>query len=697
MRDLLAAWGHVVLDGPALALAVWTLVALAADGLLRATRAHAALALPLRSALVAAMPVALAAPMFVRWLTPAAPFAPEILTRTRAIWLPEVTVGAPGAPVEAAGPPLVATAAGTLALLAVLVGAVATVRLASAHRRLGRLTWPAAPPAVQAEAMAALSAMGVSRPVRVVTGGSVPFTFGWRRPTVAVPADLNGEPLRLALAHEAAHIRASDYGAQLALAAAAAPFAAHPLVGWLVRAAALDRERLADAAVLASRPDAGRAYGHLLVSFADRAAPRLALGAAPGGSPLLHRLAAMSRPVSPARLRALSRAGRLLALVALVGIALGGLASSAQAPAATRTFRLVHPSVTVNGHAFGEQGNRFESPTFKFLVVTLYGTGRFILWDRPFAGASKTGYVDGAQIHASASGQTLAITAAEPILQSGPRLPLYVRYDATEGLPRPPSEAQLGIGLSQDVSNLGPIDPEQRDRALAADVAAGRVVVIGGTIAPAPPDSIYDAVDEVPEIMGGTDMLLRRLIYPESARAEGVEGTTFVRFVVESRGSVSSVTVARSSGDARLDSAATRAVRMLGFRPGRLAGRAVAVRLVLPVRFALPAGDDRGALLPTGVVRYAGVDLSRLANGADIQALLDALSAPLAADGAPYGDARVDYHIQPDGRTADLRGASGPPALQAAAREVAAALVTAENARPGAPAPGFFKLWYARG
>jgi TonB family protein len=527
--------------------------------------------------------------------------------------------------------------------------------------RLRRLAWPDAPPGVQARAAVALRAMGVHRPVRVVTGGTVPFTFGGRRPVIAVPPDLAGEALDFALAHEAAHVAAGDFAAHLALSLVAAPFAAHPLVGAVVRAAALDRERLADAAVLAERPAARRAYGHLLLSFADRAAPRLALGAAPGTSPLLHRLTAMTRRTSPSRVLGLRRAGRFVAALTLVAVALAGFATSAQAPSGLRHFRLMYPTIVVDGVDLGEQGSRFDDHAFRFAHVTLVGYGRFVMSDRAFAGATKAGHFDGARLDATVGGHTLSLRSTEPMFAGGERVPAYVRFDAAPGAPLGVREASLEIGLTEDTAHLGSLDPAESERELAADIASGRVRVIGGTIQQPPADSVYDAVDEMPEMVGGMTAFAERLAYPEAAYADGAEGLTVVRFVVSEAGRVGQTEVARSSGDARLDSAAVRAVRAQPFTPGRLEGRAVVVRLVLPVRWALPPAPpdapappappnapapppppaapsspprppappsgERSERRTTGTVRYAGVNLSRLADGAEIQARLHALPA----------------------------------------------------------------------
>jgi periplasmic protein TonB len=75
--------------------------------------------------------------------------------------------------------------------------------------------------------------------------------------------------------------------------------------------------------------------------------------------------------------------------------------------------------------------------------------------------------------------------------------------------------------------------------------------------------------------------------YPESARRQGVEGITTLRFVVLANGHVGQIAVARSAGHVDLDRAAMEAVRTWHFEPARRGKEAVAVWVTLPVRFEL--------------------------------------------------------------------------------------------------------------
>ncbi|KAF5038415.1 hypothetical protein DSECCO2_554560 [anaerobic digester metagenome] len=96
----------------------------------------------------------------------------------------------------------------------------------------------------------------------------------------------------------------------------------------------------------------------------------------------------------------------------------------------------------------------------------------------------------------------------------------------------------------------------------------------------------------MPEFPGGQDSLSKflqhNLKYPKSAIEARISGTVFVNFIVETDGSVSSVTLARGIGG-DCDQEAIRAVQsMPKWKPGTLKGQPVRVLLCLPVTFKGP-------------------------------------------------------------------------------------------------------------
>ena len=78
--------------------------------------------------------------------------------------------------------------------------------------------------------------------------------------------------------------------------------------------------------------------------------------------------------------------------------------------------------------------------------------------------------------------------------------------------------------------------------------------------------------------------------YPDSARRQGIEGETLLRFQVLTDGHVASVTVTHSAGHADLDRSAVEAVRTWRFEPARRGEEKVPIWVTLPVRFRLQSG-----------------------------------------------------------------------------------------------------------
>ena len=75
--------------------------------------------------------------------------------------------------------------------------------------------------------------------------------------------------------------------------------------------------------------------------------------------------------------------------------------------------------------------------------------------------------------------------------------------------------------------------------------------------------------------------------YPSSARRMGEEGTTQIRLSIDSRGSVTSAAIFKSSGSAALDASALKAAARWKFKPASSGGRPISTKVVVPIRFDL--------------------------------------------------------------------------------------------------------------
>ena len=75
--------------------------------------------------------------------------------------------------------------------------------------------------------------------------------------------------------------------------------------------------------------------------------------------------------------------------------------------------------------------------------------------------------------------------------------------------------------------------------------------------------------------------------YPESARSEGIQGTTELKVLIGADGSVGQVLIAKSAGHFDLDRAAVEALKTWRFEPARRGREAVATWVIIPVQFKL--------------------------------------------------------------------------------------------------------------
>lgn len=104
-------------------------------------------------------------------------------------------------------------------------------------------------------------------------------------------------------------------------------------------------------------------------------------------------------------------------------------------------------------------------------------------------------------------------------------------------------------------------------------------------------DEIFDVVEDQPEFPGGEAALYKyigeNIDYPSQARRMGIEGRVYVQFVVDADGSITQVQAVRGIG-AGCDEEAVRVVKsMPKWNPGRQRGRAVRVKMIVPINFKL--------------------------------------------------------------------------------------------------------------
>ena len=105
-------------------------------------------------------------------------------------------------------------------------------------------------------------------------------------------------------------------------------------------------------------------------------------------------------------------------------------------------------------------------------------------------------------------------------------------------------------------------------------------------------EQIFDVVEEQPEFPGGMKELMKyfkdNIKYPRVSRDNNSQGKTFVKFTVNTDGSIQDTEVIRSSGDIYLDKEAIRVIEaMPKWKPGMQQGKPVRVFFMLPISFKL--------------------------------------------------------------------------------------------------------------
>ena len=109
---------------------------------------------------------------------------------------------------------------------------------------------------------------------------------------------------------------------------------------------------------------------------------------------------------------------------------------------------------------------------------------------------------------------------------------------------------------------------------------------------PIPQDSsmVYDFPEKLAQYPGGADamdqFIRQNLVYPEDLKNAGVQGKVYVQFIVEKDGTITNITVRRSSRNERLDQEAIKVIeKMPNWVPGSVRGKKVRAKQTVPIQF----------------------------------------------------------------------------------------------------------------
>ena len=106
-----------------------------------------------------------------------------------------------------------------------------------------------------------------------------------------------------------------------------------------------------------------------------------------------------------------------------------------------------------------------------------------------------------------------------------------------------------------------------------------------------PVDKVHEIVESMPEFPGGMEAFYKyvaeEMDYPSLARRMGIEGRVYVQFVIDKDGSITEVNAVRGIGAGCDEEAELVLANAPKWVPGKQRGRAVKVRMILPITFRL--------------------------------------------------------------------------------------------------------------
>ena len=92
--------------------------------------------------------------------------------------------------------------------------------------------------------------------------------------------------------------------------------------------------------------------------------------------------------------------------------------------------------------------------------------------------------------------------------------------------------------------------------------------------------------DVMPEPIGGIEAIMKNVVYPESAKEEGIQGKVYVKLIVDENGDVSFTEVLKGVNE-DLDKAAVDAIKKTKFIPAMKDNKPVKCEVAIPVMFKL--------------------------------------------------------------------------------------------------------------
>ena len=404
-----------------------------------------------------------------------------------------------------------------------------------------------------------------ARIVRSEFDADGPALVGAWRPRIVLPSDFDrryaaGER-ELILAHERVHMARGDARINAFVVALRCLNWFNPLVHLAAAKFRLDQELACDAAVIARFPEARRPYADamLKVQLAGQPRQELRLPAGcrwPSGHPLKERIAMLKQPL-PTRARRASG----VAVVA-AAIACGSFASWAAQPARSEAGAASDSAAT-------------EDVTYRVMNPPVYPPSAVV------AGVSGKVMLK-VNVDERGNAESAAVDSIDPpeaAVLSDAAIAAVMRWKFNPAL-------HDGVAVAGDV--LVPVE-----FSLDEDEPGGGAGAAHATIT------------RVTTTIAASYRKLSPPAYPASSIASGIEGVVFVTAAIDADGHVTSASVDHAEPVVAgvLGDAAVKAVKAWTFNPAKQNDKAVASRIVVPLRFALsdPKTVPAGALPPNAL------------------------------------------------------------------------------------------------
>lgn len=363
----------------------------------------------------------------------------------------------------------------------------------------------------------------------------IPFTFGWKRPSIVLPRELkqsNDEKLNMAIRHELIHIKHKDYALNTVVMTVKALFWFHPLTHTLYNGFKEYREISCDSELLADTSISKKNYAELLFELASKKSLKNspAVSMAVNSSNLKKRIQIMTTQTNQPDMFKTSLLTVVISVLFMTGIM---ACSDIQDSGITnKDIKKVQSEMAEN--------NLETEPLYVL-------DGKIVKNDdiKDIISRTKPKYIE-----------KINVLKGEKAIQ---------KYgdEGKNGV----VEIQI-IDKEKALSDLLPAAPERPTDSYNAE------------------EDFYVVVEQMPELKGGMRALQECASYPEEAKNAGIEGRVIIQFIVSENGQVENPQVIRGIGGGA-DEEALRCVKQAKFKPGTQNGEQVRVQYSLPMIFKM--------------------------------------------------------------------------------------------------------------